>query len=273
MFDSKNKLKGYLQKEVKENKIHSNYGYNYYFCRTFLKRLYENNEQFVLKGSFSKFANIGKIARPLTDIDIITFDNIDKAINTIDKTINQKSKIKFAIKQKFITPNNTTNYRILCHFDGLQNLIEMDLRKEKRVEIKTVSLPKLFSKDIPFKINTITLEEYLSNKLYACFLYLYAYKYNNKRFRRFKDFYDIYTVLEQGNINLDKTNNLLKQKINNDEFLKTYQFNNTLFDNKFININREQWNKDKNKYEFQKEIPFEETINITNEMIDKARKR
>lgn len=273
MFEYGKQLKEYIQKEIKENKMHSNYGFNYYFCRAFLKRLYEEEEHFVLKGGFSQFTNTKKIKRPLTDVDIVTFGKMEQANKIIAQTTTKKNlPITFAINQKFETTNKTINYRILCFFDKIQSLIKLDLRQEPKSETKTIELPLLFSKDESFKVNTITLEEHLSSKLYICLLNLYAYQYSNKQFRRFKDFYDISTILKENDLNLDKAYELLQQKIATDNFLSSYQLNKICFDSDFIKNNEELWHQNKQKYEFQDNINFKEAVELTNDTL-RARKK
>ncbi|MDD4548116.1 MAG: nucleotidyl transferase AbiEii/AbiGii toxin family protein [Bacilli bacterium] len=267
MFENGNKLKGYIQKEVRNNPMHSNYAYNYYFCRSFLERLYGNTEIFALKGSFSQFSTLKQFTRPLTDIDIVTFENIGDASDMIDQTISKKDDIKFEIKQRFVTTNATINYHILCRFDNIEHLIKIDMKKEENLDIDKRELPKLFAKDTAFNINSISLEEHFSNKLYICFLNLQLHNRLGKQFRRFKDFYDIYSILKLGNVDIDKVTDFLNEKVINDEFLNQYQFGGNLFDQKFIEHNRKGWEADSRRYEFNKDVTFEETVNHTNEAL------
>lgn len=267
MFERGSQLKGYLQREIKTTPMHSNYGYNYYFCRSFLERLYGNCENFVLKGSFAQFSTLKKFTRPLTDIDIVTFGNLKNVSDVIDHTLSEDGKIRFEIKQRFETTNSTINYRVMCIFDTIQHLINIDLRKEEILDFEKIKLPKLFSKDISFDVNAITLEEHLSNKLYVCLLNLQLYNKLGKDFRRFKDFYDIYSIFELGDINIDKANALFRQKVANDEFLSLHHLDSNLFDKDFIDKNRNLWKKDQKKYDFNETVTFEDSINITNEAI------
>jgi hypothetical protein len=69
-----------------------------------LSRLFEQKENFSLRGSFSQLATLKKFSRPLTDIDIITFDKIETTNNYVKEVIhgNSTDDIKFEIKQSFI---------------------------------------------------------------------------------------------------------------------------------------------------------------------------
>ena len=264
-------LKGYIQREIKQHPMHSNYGYNYYFCRSFLERLYHNNESFVLRGSFSQLCNLREIIRPVTDIDIVTYGDIEKQKNILEKTLNEKGKINYEIKNRFVTTNATINYRILCHFDEIKHLISIDLKKDSNIDSKENIMPNIFSKDNEYGVNTITLEEHLANKLYISLLNLNLYYKLGKNIRRFKDFYDIYNILQRGNIDIDKVKDIFNKKIKEDEFLKNYKIKNNLFDNDFIKENQALWNEDKKKYEFNDKTTLESAIMSVEENIRKMR--
>ncbi len=267
MFDRGTQLKGYIQRELKKVPMHSNYGYNYYFCRSFLERLYKNSERFVLKGSFSQLCTLKKFTRPITDIDIVTSNNIHKADKIINDTLKEESKIRFEIKQRFETTNSTINYRVLCIFDTIEHLINFDLRKEEILDFEKTKMPEVFTKDKLFDVSTISLEEHLSNKLYVCFLNLQLYNKTGKQFRRFKDFYDIYSILNYGDIDVSKARDLLIEKVKCDDLLKKYEIKGALFTDEFVNQNVNNWAKDSKKYEFNKDVSFDDAIEITNEII------
>lgn len=271
-FEKGTQLKGYIQREIKNNPMHSNYGYNYYFCRNFLQRLFDTNDKFILKGSISQFTNLRTLIRPITDIDIVTPDNIEQANNTILSLTTSNDKISYKIKQKFVTTNATINYRIICKLDNIEHLITIDLRKENELEKQTKELPTLFSKDNSFNINTISLEEHLSNKLYISILNLQLNQKLGKEFRRFKDFYDIYKIMSLGNIDEKKVSDFLQHKIKQDQFLDEYSLQGNLFTKAFIDENQKTWELNKQAYEFDKNTSFEQAVEVTNETIIKTRK-
>ena len=271
-FEKGTQLKGYIQREIKNVPMHSNYGYNYYFCRKFLERLYENNpETFVLKGSFSQFVNLGKIARPITDIDMATSVHMEEANDMILSLISSNKSIKFIEKQKFVTTNATINYRLLCKLDNIEHLITVDLRKEEQNSFQSKDMPLLFSKDKAFKTNVISIEEHLANKIYIAFLNLQLNLKLGKEFRRFKDFYDIYNILALGNIDIEKLSTFLYKKISSDNFLNQYDLNGNLFSTKFVTDNIKTWEDDAKKYEFKNAVTFKETLDVTNEIISKIK--
>lgn len=272
MFDSGNKLKGYIQKEAKEKQIHSNYGYNYYFSRYFLDKLYNDPKtNFILKGSYSQFCSLEKITRPLTDIDIVTFNRVQDAKDGIDEIINTKDSVKFKIVSQHTTTNATLNYKILCDFDGKTSRISIDLKREDMLDVERVSLPTFFSKDEVFDVNSSSINEHLASKLYVVLLHLKLNNVLSRNFRRYKDFYDIYQILASGIIDEGKVMEILARKIRNDEFLNDYELDGPLFQKKFITDNQEKWNNDKNKLEFLNDISFEESVETTNNFISRRR--
>ncbi|NLD78993.1 MAG: nucleotidyl transferase AbiEii/AbiGii toxin family protein [Mollicutes bacterium] len=270
-FEKGSQLKGYIQKEIKDQKIHSNYGYTYYFCRKFLEQLFNNSQNFVLKGSFSQFANLGKISRPLTDIDMAVLSDMEFANNMIISLTSHTDIIKYTIKQQFITTNATINYRLLCELDNIQHLITIDLRKENDLDIVNKPLPKLFSKDQSFSVGAISLEEHLANKLYIALLNLELNLKLGKEFRRIKDFYDIHTILSYGSFDERKVSELLNLRIKSDEFLNSYSLLGNLFDKEFLLDQQDSWNVNSQKYNFQDQVAFQETVEETNDLLSRMR--
>ncbi len=268
-----NQLKGYIQREIKEHSMHSNYGFNYFFCRSFLERLYHEHENFfILRGSFSQFTNIGEIKRPLTDIDLITFNYIGEGRDRIESTINDSDgPIRFKIKNKFVTTNSTINYRILCHFDQIQNLISVDFKKQEEYQPLKKEMPILFSKDKPFDVNVTSLERALALKLYVVLLNFYLNKVLGKESRRLKDFYDIYTLMGQQNIDMNQVKIILEGFIQKDEFLKDFKLSDNIFDPHFIETNLGNWNEEKKKYGFTSDISLSDAVSVAEETIKHLR--
>lgn len=272
-FERGTQLKGYIQREVKDKKMHSNYGYTYYFCRDFLSRIFGSNpDSFILKGSFSQFSHLKTAIRPLTDIDIVTPINMEEANQMILSLMEKNENIKYSVKQKFVTTNATINYKLLCEFDKIQHVITMDLRRQENLLTTENELPIYFGKDKPFSATAITLEEHLSNKIYISLLMLRLNEKLGKEFRRFKDFYDIYGILQLGNIDVEKVREFLLQRIKRDGFLYEYDLQGNLFTSNFIKENEEEWKKESSMYGFNKDVLFEQSVETTNEMISKLRR-
>lgn len=273
MFETGNQLKGYIQREVKEHNISSNYGYNYYFTRMFLQKLYNKEKmELVLKGSYSQFSRLGNLARPLTDIDIVTFGKVTEAKEHIDNILQSDGDIKFKVINQFTTTNATLNYKILCDFDGKTGRISIDLKREEVLDFSPVQMPNFFSKDSSFQTQSISIEEHLASKLYVVLLHLKLYGELSRDFRRFKDFFDIHTILGSATIDKMAVMEILQRKIRQDEFLRDYELRGALFKPEFVKDNKQEWEKDKNKYQFLTNTSFEDAVEITNEFIAKKAK-
>ncbi len=272
MFETGNQLKGYIQREVKEHNMNSNYGYNYYFTRTFLEKLYNKEKmELVLKGSYSQFTRLGKVTRPLTDIDIVTFGKIEDAKEQIDRIFQKSEGIRFKVLNQFTTTNATLNYKILCDFDGKTGRISMDLKREEVLDFSEVQMPNLFSKDNRFQTQSVSIEEHLASKLYVVLLHLRLYSALSRDFRRFKDFFDIHTILGSTVIDEKKVIEILQRKIMQDEFLRDYELQGSLFTPKFVESNKLEWENDKKKYQFLTDTSFEDAVEVTNEFISKKK--
>ncbi|MDD2489809.1 MAG: hypothetical protein PHY26_00940, partial [Bacilli bacterium] len=61
-------------------------------------------------------------------------------------------------------------------------------------------------------------------------------------------------------------------KIKNDKFLCEYNLQGNLFTKTFILENQEKWEKNANRFEFNKVIAFKETVEETNKIISRIRK-
>lgn len=272
MFETGNQLKAYIQREIKNQGFNSNYGYNYYFTRAFLEKIYNCTQmKLILKGGYSQFIRLGKITRPITDIDIVTFEKIEHAKDTIDEIIYGSKRIKFKVVNYFTTTNATINYKILCDFDGKTGRISLDLKREKGLDFSQAQMPNLFTNDKSFQTLSISIEEHLASKLYVILLHL---KLNNvlaKEYRRFKDFFDVHTILGSAIIDEKKVMEILQIKIKQDEFLKDYELNKPLFKSDFIEQNKVKWEIDKNNYQFLNNTSFEEAVTVTNNFISRKK--
>lgn len=272
MIETGNQLKGYMQRESKAHNIHSNYAYNYYFMREFLNIIANYSDvKFVLKGSYSNFANTGMIYRPLTDIDLVTKCSLDEASSEINKLTSLHKKIQFQIKNEFLTDNSTLNYRIFCDFDNKNKTISLDLKSEETLSVEKLELPKLFTKDLHFDVFSISIEELLANKLTTVLFGLDLCNKENKEFRRFKDLYDIHSILGNNQINHEQVSDYLTYAIKTNEYLSSYLLRGNLFNKTFVTENQEKWDKDKRNLEYLNDVSFKEAAEITSDYISRKR--
>ena len=250
-FENSNKLKGYLSNESKRLNIHSNYAYTYYFIRKFLEMLYrEHSDVFMVKGSISQMAHTMKMTRAITDADLASSVELIDSAYILEKTVHHNDDdIKFKIKDKFTTTNNTINFKILCNFGHIQHLIKMDLKHQAPCDMVTKPLPIIMKKDTTYDIKTYPLEMHIATKLYILLRNADKSLTISKETRRLKDFYDLHFLL-QTNYNEEKLckyfDEICKQR--NDVNLDLVDLE--LLDKKFIENNQELYDSDKQRYGF-----------------------
>ena len=267
-FENGNKLKGYLANESKRLNIHNNYAYTFYFIRKFLERLYrENGDIFNVKGSICQLSHTLKLTRAITDMDLVSnLDTIDSSY-LIEKGIrNNDDPIKFRIKDRFTTTNDTINFKIICNFDHIQHMIKLDLKKEKSYDYVRKTLPIVLKRDVEFDISTVPLEKHIATKL--CILLRNADKSVSlsKETRRLKDFYDLHFLL-QTNYNDELVCKYFKQ-ICEERNINLNNIELDLLNNDFINNNQDLFLSDKKRYGFQ-EISFESLVDETKQELGK----
>ncbi len=72
-FKNSDQLKSYLKKESARLNISITNVYNTFFSRLLLERLQKYNlSNIIVKESFAQLVHLGKIVRPITDVDITT---------------------------------------------------------------------------------------------------------------------------------------------------------------------------------------------------------
>lgn len=266
-FENSNKLKGYLNNESKRLNIHCNYAYTYYFLRSFLERLLKNNQEtFVLKGSTSQLASTHNFIRPITDLDIISYLDLQDSAEVIQTTIAHSDDIKFSLKEKFITTNDTANFRILCNFGAIEHLIKIDLKKETPFTNVNGNLPIIFSKDKQLPVRTITIEQHIANKIYIILKNMNLYIEDNKAIRRFKDFYDLHFLLQSDKYDNQLVNELLEKNMQKYGNLKYGPNILNKFNENFIKENNDTYLAHKKQFGFQ-EISLETLIDSSKDEI------
>lgn len=272
-FENGNKLKGYLNNESKRLNIHSNYAYTYYFLRRFMEKLLSNNSsKFVFKGSISQLSHTVKLTRAITDIDIISPLDIIDSSYIIEKEINNENMpIKFRLKDKFITTNDTVNFKILCNFDQIQHLIKIDLKKDSPYKTIVKPLPIVMKKDNPLDINTLPIEAHIATKMYIILRNANKDYYVSKETRRLKDFYDLHNLLQT-----EHNEDLVDFYFNkicidrNDYDLANIDIN--LLGKKFVDDNLELYLSDKKRYGFSDNIEFDQLVNEAKKTISQKLK-
>lgn len=268
-FENGNKLKGYLANESKRLNIHSNYSYTYYFIRKFLQKLYRNNpDVFTVKGSIAQLANTVRLTRAITDVDLTSgIDLIDSSYLIEKTTYDEEDPIKFKIKNRFTTTNNTINFKILCNFDYIQHLIKIDLKLDKSNDIVKKEMPIVMKKDVKFDINTVPLEKHIATKLYILLRNTDKSIVISKETRRLKDFYDLHFLLQtkfSEELVCKYFDEICKER--NDIDLNQVDLD--LLDKRFVDKNQDLYNQDKARYGFN-DLEFSDLVNETKDELVK----
>ena len=259
-FENGNKLKGYLANESKRLNIHSNYAYTYYFIRKFLEMLYrENKDVFMVKGSISQLSHTVKLTRAITDADLASTIDVFDSSYLLEKTVNKNDDaIKFRVKDRFTTTNNTINFKILCNFDHIQHLIKIDLKKQQSCDLVKKELPVVMKKDIVFDIDTYPLEMHIATKLYILLRNADKSLSVSKETRRLKDFYDLHFLL-QTNYNKELLCKYFDEICNQRTDINLDLVDLDLLNKNFIDNNEELYLSDKKRYGFD-DLNFEDLV-------------
>ena len=271
-FENGNKLKGYLYNESKRLNIHSNYAYTYYFIRKFLERLYRDNQDvFNVKGSISQLSHTVKLTRAITDVDISSnLDILDSSYLIEKEASKNEDEIKFKIKDKFTTKNNTINFKILCNFDHIEHLIKIDLKKEESNDMIKKSLPIIMKKDIAFDISTYPIEKHIATKMYILLRNADRNLSVSKETRRLKDFYDLHFLL-QTDYNDELVCKYFDQICNERCDVNINNIDMSLLSDNFVQNNIGLYLQDKKRYGFS-DIPFENLVEEAKDEISKKLK-
>ncbi|MGI6329714.1 MAG: nucleotidyl transferase AbiEii/AbiGii toxin family protein [Bacilli bacterium] len=268
-FKNSNQLKGYLKVESKHLNIHSNHIYTMYFTRQFLNRLTkENQEDFVIKGSYAQLANIKRLTRPLTDIDATSPRDLLDSSYLLEKIISKKDDpITYKMKEKFITTRETAAFKIKCNFDKIEHMIKFDLKQDNNHRFIQRTLPKVFKKDQPFDIKCATIEQHLSNKMYVILREIVFNQETKKKLRRFKDYYDVYQIIKEGSFNEGLIRGYLKDNIEKYQEIDERVFKQYLFEEEFILKHEEEYQEEAKRLGFKEEVSFKETVKSMEDLI------
>lgn len=278
IFTNSNQIKSYLKKESAQTGITIENCYNTFFARNLLQRISElSYGQLIVKGSFSQMVHLGKMIRPVTDIDLVstTLDKNEALIILFRAMYTEDEK---DITYDLVTHPKSTKTGIIkistvAKFDKIKHAINIDFNPISKgiLEIQYKEVPRVFIEDKRFYINTPSHEEHLAEKLCIVSESIKTDVLNT----RIKDFYDIYK-LHGGNYDVDKFSyyyRLLLTKRNkiNPNIVSTDYMN-----KEFIDKHRDLWDEMSKKYEFlDKDLTIDEAVYYTkgvlNEQIQKLK--
>ncbi len=270
-FDNSEQLKAFLRSESKRLGISIQNTYNTYFARVLLERINKwSNEEVFVKGSFSEYGHIGKLVRPITDLDLVSMSGSDKSMQVLFRALyksNNPKDICFELSNApYQTKTGIYKIPVIAMFGKIEHHLSIDFQEKSNTIYETTYRPirPIFTGDYYFGVCMPTIEEYIAEKL--CIVLE-----NNKENvlnTRVKDFYDIWNLLlcdyEPNDlerifcmmiVDRNKTDvNNLSTAFLNDEYIKRHQ---------------QVWDDISKKYEFlDKSIDFEHALCVTRSMLN-----
>lgn len=265
-FTNSNQIKSYLKKESEQTGISLVNCYNTFFARNLLQRISElSYGQLIVKGSFSQMVHLGKMIRPVTDIDLVstTMDKNEALIVLFSAMYseNENDIIYDLSTYPKTTKTGIIKIKTVAKFDKICHPMTIDFNPISKgvLEIQYKDVPRVFIEDKRFYINTPSHEEHLAEKLCIISESIKPDVLNT----RIKDFYDIYK-LHGGNYDVEKFSYyyglLLKKrnKISPDIVSCDY------LNKEFIDRHRTLWDEMSKKYEFlDKSVNIDEAVYYT----------
>ena len=271
MFENSCQLKSYLKKESERTGISIVNCYNTFFARSLLSRLGQlSYGELIVKGSFSQLAHLGTMIRPVTDIDLIsTTKDKNETLLMLWNTFyedNPEDGVRFDLTSlPKITKTGVIKIPIVALFDKIRHPINIDFDPgiKSVLEIHYDLVPRIFSGDKNFYINTPSYEEILAEKL--CIVVESNKK--NVLNTRVKDFYDIYKM-HNGKYDLEKFSNYFKVLLERRGKISLDSVNVEHLNKEYLEKHRQLWHDMSKKYEFlDKSVEFDEALFYTKGVI------
>lgn len=259
------KLRAFLKSESKRLGISIGNVYNTYFSRILLGNVsnHNKNDEVIVKGSFAQLVQLGRVIRPITDIDLASIEpHHDPLLILIEAMCDCEKNIEYDLRCK---PKKTTTgiikIPISAKYGKINHPIGIDYRENYpfifKKELKSV--PNIFLGDEEYKVIVPSLEEIIAEKLYIIIKKNKLYDVNT----RVKDLYDIYE-LHGGEYDSDLFSYYFEKIIDMSSHVDKSDLTTDFLDKKFTEKYSEEWENSKRKYEFlDDEIDLEGSVYYT----------
>jgi len=260
-FENDDKLKAYLKSESKRLGISIKNTYNTFFNRDLMQKISNIGcKNIFVKGSFSGFVNLGRIERPIVDVDMATQGCFDDGISELSECINTSNDdLKYElVDSSKVTKTGIHKLKVMASFGKIKHPMSIDFHeKVNTVYEKKYKLTKpIFKFDIPFHILTPSHEEHLAEKL--CIVVE-----NNKPDvlnTRLKDFYDIYK-LHGGKYDEEKFSEYFFRKLVTRNKVDINDVSIDYLNRDYIDRHQNLWDSMSEKCEFlDKKLKFEDAV-------------
>ena len=269
-FKNLDQNKAFIKSEAKRLGISTNAAYITYYSINLLKRLSTiNYGNIVVKGSFSQYVHLGKLSRPVLDIDLSSYDYHNYPLTLLYRALYESNDdiVTYDVsKLPYQTPNKVYKIPVVAkiQYPNDERIITVpigvDFKEKNSVIFETQYklVEPLFKYDEKFFINTPSFEEHLAEKLYI----ITHNRRTDVENTRVKDFYDIYK-LHGKDYDIDKFSLYFQMMIlmYGD---KLEDLNTNFLNKSYVSRHNEIWERMKRKYEFvDKELDFDEAVFYT----------
>ncbi len=269
-FKNLDQNKNFIKGEARRLGISTNAAYITYYSRRLLKQLSGINRGIlVVKGSFSQYVHLGRLSRPVLDIDLSSSEHHNQPLILLFRSIYDASDeiVTYDLSRlPSKTPNNVYKIPVVAKIKYPDDErfvtvpISIDFKENNSVifEKQFKCVMPLFKGDEKFFITTPSFEEHIAEKLYIIA--------HNRRLdvpnTRVKDFYDIYE-LHGSNYDADKFSLYFQAMVlMYGDDLK--QLSTSFLDKEYIKRHLQIWENMKKKYEFMdKDLDLVEAVYYT----------
>ena len=250
-FANEDKFKAYMKNEAKKLGISATNAYNTYFARDLLSRI--NKISFgkvFVKGSFSEFAHIGQMVRPITDIDFISCSDFEETVEILKKAMNFQKDSNFTYelaREPYQTNTGIYKVHLYANFGKIHHPISIDFQTNSKFLYSTdyKVIKPIFYGDEYFGVCVPSIEEYIAEKLYI----VLSNQKEDVLNTRVKDFYDIWKLLECNYVANDVERYFAMMVVDHGK-LDLSDLNTDFIDNDYVERHKETWELVKKKYEF-----------------------
>lgn len=268
-------LKDKLKNISKEKNVDFNTLFRIYMYDRFVERLgiskYKDN--FILKGGFYLSTLFGVENRTTMDIDT-TFRNANFNEETIVKMIEEIVSIKIEDNAK-LSYLGVSSIRNEDKYGGFRVDIQVEIEniKEKfHVDIATGD--PIIPKEIRYRYKPILGDDYIN--LWACTIETVLAEKLETIFSRvelngrMRDFYDIYLIYTKDweNVKLDNFRKALEKTFSKREYKGDFSLAINVIKNS--NTLRKRWKIYQKKYQYAKNIDFNDILNCVEKMLEKV---
>lgn len=266
-FRNTDQFKSYMKKEANRLNLTINSAYSTYFSRVLLQRISQYNYgKFIVKGSFSQYVHLGRLTRPVLDLDIATPPMSNATFAFLCQGIyDTNDELSFNLsKEPKKKDTGVHKLSISADYGEIHHTIGIDFKPNDPTiyEVAFKKVAPIFDGDEPFYTNTPSIEEHLALKLYI------VLRNNNPKVinTRVKDFYNIFTMREE---EYDPTKlSLYFEKILHD-LGNNIHYTTKHLNRAYLRNHQEIWNYMKKKDEFtDTSIDFKEAFYYTKDMLN-----